>query len=309
MKSVHLTGSVQPPVVEGDTARPIPGRGELLVRVCAAGFIATELSWYPTTHLKSGAPRNGAVLGHEFSGVVAAVGEDVGSLTIGHEVYGMNDWYSDGAMAEYCVAPYFGVASKPPRLTHIEAASVPISALTAWQGLFEHAKLRAGERVLIHGGAGGVGVFAIQLARLRGAHVFTTGLERDRELLSSLGAEEIIDHTESRFEDFAKEMDVVFDTVGGETLKRSWSVLDAPGRLVTIVSTEADSSDPKVRQAFFIVEPNQRQLAEIGRLLNDSQLRCVVDKVIPLSEAPEAYAGKLAKKGPGKLVVAIPRIN
>lgn len=310
MRVIRLADSVQPPVViEGDAARPQPGPGELLVRVWAAGLIATELSWYPTTHLKNGASRKGAVPGHEFSGVVTAVGEDVGSLEIGHEVYGMNDWYSDGAMAEYCVAPYFGIVPKPVSLTHAEAASVPISALTAWQGLFGHARLQAGERVLIHGGAGGVGVFAIQLARIHGAHVFTTALARDREFVMSLGAEQVIDYKESRFEDFAKEIDVVFDTVGGETLQRSWSVLRASGRMVTIVSTEADSSDPKVRQAFFIVEPDQKQLAEVGRLLDDGQLHCVVDEVIPLSEAPEAYAGKVSRRGQGKLVVAIPHVN
>jgi NADPH:quinone reductase-like Zn-dependent oxidoreductase len=306
MNSVHLTDSDQPQVVmQSDAAPPQAGRGELLIRVFAAGFIATELSWYTTTHLKTGAARKGAVPGHEFSGVVAEIGEGVGSLVVGHEVYGMNDWYSDGAMAEYCVAPYFGVALKPESLTHVEAASVPISALTAWQGLFDHARLQAGERVLVHGGAGAVGGFAIQLARLHGARVIATASARDRELVANLGAEQVIDYRESRFEDFAKEMDVVFDTVGGETLKRSWGVLSAGGRMVTIVSTESASADPRVRQAFFIVEPNQKQLGEIGGMLTSGRLRCVVDKVIPLSEAPVAYAGKVPREGRGKLVVAI----
>lgn len=164
MKIVRLDNSAQPPVAVPDIA-PIPtaGEGELLIRVVAAGFMPTELSWYPTSHTRTGAPRNAAVPGHEFSGVVAAVGDGVGSLEVGHEVFGMNDWYSDGAMAEYCTAPFFAVAPKRPRLTHIEAASVPISALTAWQALLDHAKLQPGERVLIHGGAGAVGAFAIQL--------------------------------------------------------------------------------------------------------------------------------------------------
>src|SRR5208283_4251389 len=131
MRIVHLADSGLPPLlVQDDARRPRPGRGELLIRVCAAGVILAELSWYPTSHRKNGEPRAGAVPAHEFSGVVAAVGEDVGSLEIGHEVFGMNDWYSDGAMAEYCIAPFFGVAPKPRRLTHVEAASAPISALT-----------------------------------------------------------------------------------------------------------------------------------------------------------------------------------
>ncbi len=119
---------------------------------------------------------------------MAAVGEDVGSLEIGHEVYGMNDWYSEGAMAEYCIAPFFAVAPKPRSLTHLEAASVPISALTAWQGLFDHAKLRPGERVLVHGGAGGVGLFAIQLARLHGARVIANGIGAEPRVRGESGS-------------------------------------------------------------------------------------------------------------------------
>lgn len=186
MRIIRLAGSAQTPALIEDAApEPRPGQGELLIRVCAAGVILAELSWYPTSHRKTGAPRTGAVPSHEFSGVVAAVGQDVGPLEIGHEVFGMNDWYSNGAMAEYCVAPYFALAPKPGCLTHVEAASVPISALTAWQGLFDRANLQPGERVLVHGGAGGVGVFAIQLAHLHGARVIATASERNRDFVSS----------------------------------------------------------------------------------------------------------------------------
>ena len=174
MRSVALDAHDQTPVVKTDAVQPQPRRGELLIRVCAAGVIPTELSWYPTSHGQTGEARIGAVLGHEFSGVVAAVGEDVGSLEIGCDVFGMNDWFSDGAMADYCLAPFFAVADKPRRLSYVEAASVPISALTAWQGLFDRARLQPGERILVHGGAGAVGIFAIQLARLHGAHVIAT---------------------------------------------------------------------------------------------------------------------------------------
>jgi NADPH:quinone reductase-like Zn-dependent oxidoreductase len=233
------------------------------------------------------------------------VGPDVDSIEIGHEIYGMNDWFSDGAMAEYCVAPFSAVAPKPGSLTHVEAASVPISALTAWQGLFEHAKLQAGERVLIHGGAGGVGIFAIQLAELHGAGVTATASAGNLEFISRLGAEQVIDYRASRFEEFVKNADVVFDTVGGETLDRSWSVLRPGGRMVTVVSTAADSTAARVKEAFFIVEPNRKQLVEIAGLLDGGKLRTVVDSVIPLSQAPELYAGKLPRQGRGKLVVAI----
>jgi NADPH:quinone reductase-like Zn-dependent oxidoreductase len=310
MRILRVDDSVQPPsLIEDDAPRPRPGRGELLIRVGAAGLILTELSWYPTCHRPTGEARTGAVPAHEFSGVVAAVGKDVGNLEIGREVFGMNDWYSDGALAEYCIAPYFAQAPKPPCLTHAEAASVPISALTAWQGLFDNGKVQNGERVLVHGGAGAVGGFAIQLARLHGAHVIATASARNSDFVSSLGAGRVIDYQESRFEDCVKDVDVVFDTVGGETLERSWSVVKPGGRVVTVVSTAENSTNARVKQAFFIVEPNQKQLVEVGALLDAGLLRPLVDSVIPLSQAPDAYLGKARRQGRGKLVVEIANMD
>ena len=231
MKTMRLSDSKQAPVlVEEDVPQPHPRRGELLIRVYAAGVTPTELLWYPTTHGKDGEKRSRAVPGHEFSGVIAAAGEDAAGFDLGQEVYGMNDWFSDGAMAEYCITQPASVAQKPPRLTHIEAASVPIGALTAWQGLFDRARLQAGERVLVHGGAGAVGIFAIQLARFYGAHVTATASARNLEFVSQLGAEQVIDYQAARFEENVREMDVVFDTVGGETLRRSWGVLKPGGK-------------------------------------------------------------------------------
>src|SRR5215475_3495201 len=177
-------------LAEESVPQPQPGRGELLIQVHAAGVTSKELLWYPTTHTKSGERRSRAVPGHEFSGVIAAIGEDTAGFEIGQEVYGMNDWFSDGAMAEYCITQPSSIAQKPTSLTHIEAASVPIGALTAWQGLFERARLEAGERVLVHGGAGAVGVFAIQLARFRGAHVVSTASARNLAFVAGLGAGE-----------------------------------------------------------------------------------------------------------------------
>src|SRR5579863_7341649 len=288
-----------------EAPEPRPGPGEVLVRVAAAGVILSELGWYSTTHNKTGEPRTGAIPGHEFSGVVAGLGKDVGTLEVGHGVFGMNDWHSDGAMAEYCVAPFFAVAPKPASLTYAQAASVPISALTAWQGLFDHAKLRRGEHILIHGGAGAVGEFAIQLSHLFGAHVTTTASSRDHDFVRHLGAERVIDFHQSRFEDIAQNMDIVFDTVGGDTLSRSWSVLKPDGRMVTIVSGDTTSADPRAKTAFFIVEPNQKQLVEIARLLDAGKLRTFVDSVVPLSQAPDLYGGKLKRQGRGKLVISV----
>src|SRR5215475_6951456 len=151
MRRMRLSDSAQAPVlIEENVPQPQPQRGELLVRVYAAGVTPTELLWYPTTHNKNGERRSRAVPGHEFSGVIAAVGEDPADFDIGQEVYGMNDWFSDGAIAEYCHTQPNSIAQKPTSLTHIEAASVPIGALTAWQGLFDRARLEAGEHVLVH---------------------------------------------------------------------------------------------------------------------------------------------------------------
>jgi NADPH:quinone reductase-like Zn-dependent oxidoreductase len=293
-------------LVEENVPKPQAGPDELLIQVYAAGVTPTELSWYPTSHTKTHEKRSLAVPGHEFSGVIDAIGQNISGLNVGQEVYGMNDWFSDGAMAEYCLTQSSFVAPKPSRLTHAEAASVPIGALTAWQGLFDHAKLQAGERVLVHGGAGSVGIFAVQLARFRGAHVIATASSRNIDFVAQLDAEQVIDYRAARFEDSVREIDVVFDTVGGETLERSWSVLKPRGRMITIAAGNEEATDEKVKQAFFIVEPNQKQLAEIGDLLEAGQLRTVVDAVVPLSRASEAYAGGITERlARGKLVVAV----
>ncbi len=298
-----------PALVPDSAATPEPGAGELLVRVCAAGVTPTELGWYPTLHTKSGEQRTGAIPGHEFSGVIATVGHGVGCLEVGREVFGMNDWFTDGAMAEYCIAPFFAVAPKPPALSHADAASVPISALTAWQGLLDRARLKSGDRVLVHGGAGAVGIFAVQLARLHGAHVTATASEANAEFVRSLGAEQVIDYRSVRFEEHTGYMDVVFDTAGGETLQRSWGVLKPEGRMVTIASGAETSVDPRTKAAFFIVEPNQKQLCLVADLLETGQLRTVVDTVIPLASAADAYSGKVPRQHRGKIVVAIASVN
>ena len=166
MRALRLDGSPQTPaLIEKEVPQPKPRQGEVLVRVCAAGVTPTELLWYPTSHTKNGDQRNGAVPSHEFSGEIAEIGARVAGISIGQEVYGMNDWFADGALAEYCITQPDWIAPKPRHLSHAEAASVPIGALTAWQGLFDRAKLQPGERVLVHGGAGAVGVFVLQLAR------------------------------------------------------------------------------------------------------------------------------------------------
>ena len=307
MRIMRLSDSAQAPVlIEENVPQPQPQRGELLVRVYAAGVTPTELLWYPTTHNKDGEKRSRAIPGHEFSGVIAAVGGETVGFEIGQEVYGMNDWFADGAMAEYCVTQPNSVAHKPPRLTHVEAASVPIGALTAWQGLFDRARLQAGEHVLVHGGAGAVGIFAIQLARFRGARITATASARNLDFVTGLGAGQVIDYRAVHFEENVSGMDVVFDTIGGDTLQRSWGVLKPGGRMITIAADSETTTDNRVKQAFFIVEPNHEQLIRIGDLLESGALHPVVDAVLPLTQASAAYTGEVReRRGRGKLVVTV----
>jgi NADPH:quinone reductase-like Zn-dependent oxidoreductase len=182
----------------------------------------------------------------------------------------------------------------------------PIGALTAWQGLFDRANLRKGERVLVHGGSGAVGVFAIQLARRTGAHVVTTVSARNFDFPAQLGADEMIDYRTQLFEESSGQVDVVFDTVGGETLKRSWSLLKPGGRMVTIAANSEGTKDERIEKAFLIVEPSAAQLTEISRLLDARELKCFVDVVVPLNKASDAYCGRLEeRKGRGKIVLSM----
>jgi NADPH:quinone reductase-like Zn-dependent oxidoreductase len=299
MRAMQVNSTGEPRLLAADLPQPQPGKGELLIQVRAAGVTPTELGWYPTTHHPDGTPRNGAVPGHEFSGEVVGVGEGAQGFQIGQEIYGLNDWFADGATAEFCLTQPQNIASKPSTLSHSAAATVPIGALTAWQGLLERAKIRRGERVLVHGAGGSVGMFAVQLAHLQGAHVIATASSRNLDVVAAIGADEVIDYRASRFEDQAGKVDVVFDGVGGETLDRSWGVLKAGGRLVTIVEQAS-------KNEFFIVEPNQKQLIEIARLLDDGTLKTFVGANVPLKDAASAYDGTVLKaQAYGKVVLTI----
>jgi NADPH:quinone reductase-like Zn-dependent oxidoreductase len=308
MKVMRLAkSSASPTLVEATLPDPQPGPGQVLVRVAAAGITPTELEWYPTTHTQAGESRTQAIPSHEFAGTVVAVGQGVHDFTLGQSVFGMNDWFDDGSLAEYCLTSASSIAPCPITLNAAQAATVPISALTAWQGLFEHGHLHPGDRVLIHGGAGAVGLFAVQIAHLHGAHVIATASPRDFDFIRRLGADEIIDYHTARFEDVIRQpVDIVFDTVGGDTLLRSFPLVK-PGRFaVTIASSEESSEDPRVKHAFFIVKPHQRQLMEIAALIDTSKLRTFVDAVVPFANATEAYNGNLKDgSGHGKIVVAV----
>ena len=291
-------------VVIDEVPVPVPGAGEVLIRVYATAVTPGELEWYPTWHTREGAPRSQPVPGHEFSGVIEAIGPEVTGLATGDPVYGMNDWFSDGAAAEYCVAVPGGIAPKPAALDHLHAAAVPIAGLTAWQALFERGNLEAGQSVLIHGGAGGVGSIAIQLAVWKGAFVATTVSEANLELVRTLGAHQPIDYRKTKFEDVAASADLILDLVGGETLARSFRAIKKGGRVVTVATNAESSEDPNVREAFFIVEPNREQLVELAKLIDAGAVRPIVGEVLPLEKGAQAYFPQ-QKPSRGKTVLRV----
>ncbi len=310
MRALHAYAKNDPSrlVYENDAPSPKLDPGDVLIRVHASGVTPSELDWPSTWLHHDGTPRTPPIVpGHEVAGVVEVVGPDSTGLTAGDEVYGLIDFRRDGADAESVAVRATELAPKPATLAFTEAAAVPLSALTAWQALFDHGVLQGGQRVLIHGGAGGVGSFAVQLARWRGAHVTATASARDAELVRDLGADEVIDYRAQRFEEVVADMDLVFDTVGGETWERSWDVLRPGGRLVSIAvprPPERDTRDGR-RAIWFVVESNRTQLIDIGRLIDGGHLRPIVSAVLPLVEGQAAYGAGLNGRGPGKAVLLV----
>ena len=309
MKVVRIHGRGGPDhLVCEDAPQPHPGPGEVLVRVYATGVIANELKWDETYETKAGGPRALPIPGRDLSGVVEEVGPGVTTLVKGSEVYAMMDYGRDGAEAEYTLALPSELAPKPRTLDHVQAAAVPLTALTAWQALFEHASLVAGQTVLIHGAAGGVGVFAVQLACWAGAHVIGTASARNSDFLRELGANEVIDYTTTRFEEVVHDLDLVFDTVGGDTLERSWQVVKPGGVLVSVVSPRPSFEEAKahgVRPVWFVVEPNREQLIQIGALIDAGRIRPIIETVLPLSQARQAYEQGAKGHTRGKIVLRV----
>jgi len=315
MKAIYLekNGGAES-LVADELPRPEPNPGEVLVKVHATAVMPTELNWFPTFHLPTGEPRPfPIILSHEFSGVVESAGAEAGAFPPGEEVYGLNDWFKNGAQAEFCVVAGQALARKPKSLRHAEAAIVPISALTAWQGLFEKCKLQRKQRVLIHGGSGAVGTFAVQLARWRGADVTATTSAENLEFVRALGADKVLDYRKDRFEDLICDVDVVFDTVGGETLERSWKVLRPEGSVVTIVSPPKTISDPRASDAFMLVRADGQQLAQLGKMIDAGELRVFVESIYPLEQASAAYARAGEGGMRGKIALSVeddyPRID
>ncbi|MEV7189693.1 NADP-dependent oxidoreductase [Kitasatospora sp. NPDC093102] len=305
----HRRGGPEELVYES-APRPEPGPGEVVVAVRAASVTAGELAWDTTwtdSFDGSGRDRTPVIPAHEASGVVVEHGAGVTAPALGAEVYGLIPFLRDGAAAEYVGVPAGILAAKPARLDHRSAAAVPLAALTAWQALVDHAHLEPGRHVLVHGGAGGVGSFAVQIATALGARVTATASARDAEFVVGLGAQDVIDYAGGRFEDHVADVDVVLDTVGGDTLTRSWAVLRPGGVLVSIVAPPDPGAarDSAARGVFFIVEPDRDGLDSISELITSGRLLPQVDRVVPLAQTRAAYEALETEHRRGKVVIQV----
>jgi NADPH:quinone reductase-like Zn-dependent oxidoreductase len=277
--------------------RPEPGPDEALVAVRAAAVTNGELTWPETWPV---------IPAHDVSGVVIAVGAEVTAVSFGEEVCGLIGFDRPGAAAEYACVPSCDLAAKPTRVDHLAAAALPLGGLTSWQALFDHARVQPGEHVLVHGGAGGVGGYAVQLAAHHGARVTATASAEDADLVADLGADAVIDYV-GPFEDQVADVDVVIDTVGGGTLGRSWGVLRPGGILIGVAEPPSaqDATAAGVRCAYFVVEPNGSQLKELTRLVELGVLRPRVGRVLGRADATAAFTAHQGSHTPGKTVIQV----
>lgn len=308
MKAVRIHTYGGPEVLgQEEVPRPHPAQDEVLVRVLAAAV--NPVDWkvregYLKDMLHHTLP---LIPGWDVCGVVAQTGARVSRFKVGDEVFSRPDIRRDGAYAEFIVIRESEVAHKPKTLDSVHAAAIPLAALTAWQSLIEAADLAAGQRVLIHAAAGGVGGFAVQLAKWRGAHVIGTASAANHDYLRSLGADEVVDYRSLPFEKAVGEVDVVFDTMGGDTQERSWQVLKKGGILVSILSPPSQDKAAAlgVRQAFVFVQPNAEQLARLAHLADGGTLKACVERVLPLEEARRAQELSQAGHTRGKIVLRV----
>src|SRR4051794_13377250 len=262
---------------------PTPGINDVVVEVHASGFVPAEWEWPSTWVDRSGNDRAQAIIGHEFAGVVSSLGYGTTGLSLGQRVFGITDWHRDGTLAEYAAIEARNLAPLPGDVDFTVGASLPISGLTAWQGLVEHGRVQAGQSVLAHGAAGAVGAMVTQLAHEAGAYVIGTGRAADRQTALDFGAQEFVDLDNDALEDVG-EVDLVFDVIGGEIQKRSADLIRAGGTLVTIVGPpEARPSDGLAID--FVVESDRAQLGEIVQRVRDGRLQTNIGNVATLDNA------------------------
>ena len=303
----HARGGAEQLAYE-EAPAPVPGPGEALVAVNAAAITFAELTWDLSWTTKDGRDRTPVIPAHEVSGTVAGLADGASGVAVGDEVYGLIDFDRDGAAAEFTTVPAAGLAAKPRTVSHAEAATLPLAALTAWQALADYAALEPGERVLVHGGAGGVGAFAVQLAVIFGGRVTATGRDGEAGFVRDLGAEAFISSGEGvGGAPVPGGFDVVIDTVGGAVLDASYQLVRAGGRLVTL---SAPPSAERAREAgvhamFFVVTPDAAALTRLAALVDEGKLRTIVSQAFPLQEGRQAFESATLPHPPGKTVLIV----
>jgi len=308
MKAVVIHEYGGPEVLKyEDVPQPEPKRDQLLVRVIAAGVNPVDGMIRSGMFDKEGHRAFPIILGGDISGVVEKAGSKITKFKSGDPVFAYVSLDDSGGYAQYALVTEREAASKPKSLTYIEAAAVPIVALTAWQALIDTAKLKAGQTVLIHGGSGGVGSFAVQIAKAHGAKVIATASTANQELLKQLGADVAIDYTKQKFEDIAKEVDVVLDSIGKDTLARSYGVVKKGGIIVSLVARPdpAELEKRGIRGEALSVDPNSDELGEIGKLIDEKKINVIVSQTLPLSEARKAQEQVATGHTRGKIVLKV----
>ena len=303
MKAIVVTNQAAGAAGMALTERPEPRAAinDVIVEIHASGFVSTELEWPSTWTDRAGRDRTPSIPGHELAGVVTALGYGTTGLSVGQRVFGLADWHRDGTLAEYVAIEARNLAPLPGDVAFTVAASLPISGLTAWQGLFQHGRLRAGQSVLVHGAAGAVGTLATQLAREAGAYVIGTGRTADREKALDFGAQEFLDLEDGALEGVG-EVDLVFDVIGGEIQKRSAALIKAGGILVSVVGpVEARPADGLAVD--FVVEANRTELGEIVQRVRDGRLRTNIGTTASLDNAVAALNSTERRKG--KTIISV----
>jgi NADPH:quinone reductase-like Zn-dependent oxidoreductase len=289
MKAIVVAGQAAGTAGMQLTERPVPepAGNDVLVEIHASGFTPGELDWDTTWTDRLGRDRTPSIPGHELAGVVCALGYGTRGLSVGQRVFGLADWTRDGTLAEYAAVEARNLSPLPGDVDFTVGASLPISGLTAWQGLFVHGRLQVGQSALVHGAAGGVGSMVTQLARAAGAYVIGSGRAGDRQAALDLGAHEFVDLEDDSLADVGA-VDLVFDIFGGEIQKRSADLIRAGGTLVTIAGPpEARPADGLAID--FVVEADRGQLSEIAQRVRDGRLRTLIGNVASLDDAVAAF--------------------
>lgn len=284
-----------------DRPEPRPAINDVIVEVRASGYVPTEVDWPSTWTDRAGQDRAPSILGHELAGVVTALGYGTTGLSVGQRVFGISDWHRDGTLAEYVAVESRNLAPLPGDVDFTVGASLPISGLTAWQGLFQHGRLRAGQTVLAHGAAGAVGTMVTQLAREAGAYVIGTGRAADRQKALDFGAHEFVDLDNDALEDVGG-VDLVFDVIGGAIQERSTGLIRAGGTLVTVTGL-ADARPKDGLAVDFVVESVPAQLGEIAQRVRDGRLRTNIGNVATLDDAIAAL-NPTERRG-GKTIIRV----